>query len=155
MSDYSNKGTISQREDGTWGYILNIVVGDRRTQRKRLGLATEQEAIDGLEGLRKELREGTLSIGDGIGVNDWGLRPGSGNRPWVERAACRGMDTKIFFPGRGESNNEALAICKGCPVKKKCLDWRMENCTVGSGFDYGIWGGTTGKGRARLRGWKT
>src|SRR5690242_7543816 len=44
---------------------------------------------------------------------------------WVERAACRGLDTELFFPGRGQSIDELRAICQPCPVRTDCLAWSL------------------------------
>jgi WhiB family transcriptional regulator, redox-sensing transcriptional regulator len=63
------------------------------------------------------------------------------------------MDTNMWFPGRGESYKEALAICKTCPVSKQCLEWRMDTCSAGTAADDGIWGGLTANDRHRLRGY--
>lgn len=65
---------------------------------------------------------------------------------WKDRANCIGVDTDLFFPGRGESNQRALAVCKGCEVRQACLDYAMAR-----GEKFGIWGGTSERQRRRLR----
>lgn len=65
---------------------------------------------------------------------------------WIEQANCRGVDPELFFPARGESVKKARAVCKGCVVRGKCLDYALVH-----GEKYGIWGGTTEKERRRLR----
>lgn len=67
-------------------------------------------------------------------------------RSWVDRAACAGMDTELFFPARGESTAEAKAVCRGCPVRAECLDDAVER-----GEKFGIWGGASKRERDRLR----
>lgn len=64
---------------------------------------------------------------------------------WRERAACRGIDTDLWYPTLGEPTAEACAICAGCPVRAECLD---EALSVPERF--GIWGGLTFKQRREL-----
>ncbi len=56
------------------------------------------------------------------------------------------MDPEIFFPERGEILHymEAILICEGCPVRSECLEANI-------GERVGIWGGTTGRERKRIR----
>lgn len=61
-------------------------------------------------------------------------------------AACRGLATSLFFPTTGESSSEAKAVCRGCPVRQKCIDFAVEN-----GEKFGIWGGLSEKERRRNR----
>ena len=52
-----------------------------------------------------------------------------------------------FFPGRGESSDEARAICEGCAVRKDCLSAALaagDSC-------WGVWGGLSNRGRRVLR----
>jgi WhiB family redox-sensing transcriptional regulator len=62
---------------------------------------------------------------------------------WRALAACRGMDTDIFYPeGRGRSlrAREAIAkeICGSCPVARQCRE-----SATGQPERFGIWGGLT------------
>lgn len=66
--------------------------------------------------------------------------------PWIEHAACLGMAGDLFFPGRGESTHEALAICRECPVRRECLDHAIANSE-----HWGIWGGMSERQRKRER----
>lgn len=61
---------------------------------------------------------------------------------WRARAACRGMNTAMFYPERGESTAEARAVCASCPVQQDCLDWALANNDT-----HGVWGGVSGRGR--------
>jgi WhiB family redox-sensing transcriptional regulator len=64
------------------------------------------------------------------------------------QAACKGMDTNIFYSGMsGRYANEltAKAICVACPVRLQCLQQGLEN------EEYGIWGGTTELERKAMR----
>ena len=79
---------------------------------------------------------------------------------WMRDAACRDMDTEVFFPVRGSRDaadesvtrqvEYAKTICRGCPVLDACrayilsVDLRYEN-------DFGIWGGLTPEERHRQR----
>jgi WhiB family transcriptional regulator, redox-sensing transcriptional regulator len=67
-------------------------------------------------------------------------------RAWTARAACRGLDTEIFYPATSEEEAEALAVCATCPVRAQCLEYALRNREAN-----GIWGGTTPEGRRRLR----
>lgn len=71
---------------------------------------------------------------------------------WRARAACRGMDTAIFFPdiqGPGAPTNAAVAaaraVCDRCPVRDECLRFALVNRERD-----GVWGGTSPSER-RLR----
>ena len=56
------------------------------------------------------------------------------------------MDPEVFFPLRGATMQyqEALEICSGCPVRGECLQANLDE-------PVGIWGGTTGRQRKRIR----
>lgn len=64
-------------------------------------------------------------------------------RDWIKDAACRGMDTNIFFPERGDTASVRLAksICNGCKVQQQCR-------TYGDMERFGFWGGESVRGRA-------
>ena len=65
---------------------------------------------------------------------------------WQYRAACRGADLTVFFPGRGESAEPARQICAGCPLRQPCLDYALSH-----GITHGIWGGLAERDRRVLR----
>ena len=65
---------------------------------------------------------------------------------WRYRAACRGADLDVFFPGRGESAEPARQVCAGCPVREPCLEFALSH-----GITHGIWGGLTERDRRALR----
>jgi Transcription factor WhiB len=77
-------------------------------------------------------------------------------RSWMDRALCRGMPTKVFFPprspllGRPPSDDvraaweHAKTICDQCPVLAQC-----RRDTLGE--EYGVWGGLDEGQRARRR----
>ena len=65
---------------------------------------------------------------------------------WKELGNCKGVDTDLFFPVRGQSTEEAKATCKGCAVKVDCLEFALI-----SGEKVGVWGGKSEKERRRMR----
>ncbi len=65
---------------------------------------------------------------------------------WRDRAACRGADLGVFFPGRGQSAEPARQICARCPVRQPCLDYALSR-----GIAHGIWGGLSERNRRPLR----
>jgi WhiB family transcriptional regulator, redox-sensing transcriptional regulator len=42
---------------------------------------------------------------------------------WSRRAACRGMDTDLFHKTGERLRNQAISVCRTCPVKPDCLAW--------------------------------
>lgn len=66
-------------------------------------------------------------------------------RPW---AACADQDTDLFFPAAGASRSarRAREVCGSCPVQRQCLAYALE-----ADVRHGIWGGTTGEERRRIR----
>jgi Transcription factor WhiB len=52
------------------------------------------------------------------------------------RPACRDADPDVFFPGPGESDAAAKAICAACPVRLTCLAIAITNRERA-----GVWGG--------------
>jgi WhiB family redox-sensing transcriptional regulator len=68
------------------------------------------------------------------------------NLEWRRRAACRGSDLGLFFPGRGESAEPARQVCARCPVRQPCLDY-----AIGHAITHGVWGGLAERERRPLR----
>lgn len=67
---------------------------------------------------------------------------------WHAEAACRGVGSATFFPGRGEPHSRAHALCAGCPVRAACLEAALATTGVD---DVGIWAGTTTRDRTQMR----
>lgn len=44
------------------------------------------------------------------------------NLRWYTEAACKGVDTNIFFGGTAASNKEATKYCNQCPIRAECLE---------------------------------
>lgn len=62
---------------------------------------------------------------------------------WQLQAACRGMDTEVFFhpdnergPRRAAREAAAKAVCARCPVIRQCAEHALRVREP-----YGIWGG--------------
>ncbi|HTJ74847.1 MAG TPA: WhiB family transcriptional regulator [Acidimicrobiales bacterium] len=65
---------------------------------------------------------------------------------WRQDAACRDMDTAIFFPETEEAAAAAKAVCATCPVREACLQFALVTRQ-----DDGVWGGLDENERRRLR----
>ena len=71
---------------------------------------------------------------------------------WQRHAACRGMNSEVFFhpdgerdPRRSERVEVAARICAGCAVREPCRDWARRVAEP-----YGVWGGLSEDERAAL-----
>jgi len=78
------------------------------------------------------------------------VSPENGEREWVRLAACRGMDTDVFFPSRGERKKarEAIRICESCDVRVHCLVDALE--TEPAGYSQGVRGGVLARRRTKM-----
>ena len=65
---------------------------------------------------------------------------------WREKAACRDLDTGMFFPDSESDAGPALEVCGACPVRMECLEWALATRQHD-----GIWGGATETERKRIR----
>lgn len=70
---------------------------------------------------------------------------------WRHRAGFTREDPELFFPigATGPAllqTAEAKAVCRRCLVLTECLDWAL-----GSGQDFGVWGGMSEDERRALR----
>jgi len=68
------------------------------------------------------------------------------DRDWITAAACRGLDTALFFPERGAPVNYIRDICRSCPVAQQCLDYALR-----MGDHHGMWGGASERDRRAIR----
>jgi len=63
---------------------------------------------------------------------------------WMKKAACRGLNTDLFFPGSIDGNRScdihplAQLTCSGCSVRSECLGYALSIRTT-----EGNWAGTT------------
>lgn len=68
---------------------------------------------------------------------------------WVDRAACNGLDTELFYDTHNRAQAAAKAVCARCPVQAECHDaWVAMDRYARS---HGIWFGTTPYERERGR----
>ena len=71
---------------------------------------------------------------------------------WMDDAACIGSEV-TFFEGEGRGRpkanylSAAQKICQGCPVRKDCLTFALDNK-----LGYGVWGGKTPAQRRKILG---
>jgi WhiB family redox-sensing transcriptional regulator len=65
---------------------------------------------------------------------------------WRLDAACRDLDTAVFFPETAEEVAAAKAVCATCPVREACLDFALITRQ-----DDGVWGGLDENERRRVR----
>ena len=76
--------------------------------------------------------------------NSEGHPRGMANETWQLRAACRGPETRVFFPpasgerrdDRERRETKAKVICSQCSVQTECLDYALSIREP-----HGIWGG--------------
>lgn len=61
------------------------------------------------------------------------------------RARCRGADPDLFSPQPWQDSEPARSICRRCPVRAECLSYALEHNL------HGIWGGTSGNQRTKLK----
>lgn len=64
---------------------------------------------------------------------------------WTAEAACKGHDTDLWYPTRGDDSPRAKVICLRCPVQAECLDHALRHETNG------IWAATSEKERRKIR----
>lgn len=67
------------------------------------------------------------------------------NSSWSARAACHGIDPRIFFPADDDDAGAAKAVCAECVVREPCLEYAL-----GSREREGVWGGRTERERRRI-----
>jgi WhiB family redox-sensing transcriptional regulator len=65
---------------------------------------------------------------------------------WKLKAACRDLDTSLFFPDSEADAAPAQEVCAGCPVRAECLEFALATRQHD-----GVWGGLTETERRRLR----
>lgn len=71
---------------------------------------------------------------------------------WMYDAACRHLDTNIFFPDPEHTAHAAHAaqaaqrICAKCPVRDACAAYALDQHEL-----RGVWGGLTERDRRRIR----
>lgn len=80
--------------------------------------------------------------------------PLAGLWEWQLRAACRGMDSTLFFHPDGEHTTAkaqriaaAKQVCRSCPAIESCRTYALDTREP-----YGIWGGLSETDRANVLG---
>lgn len=63
----------------------------------------------------------------------------------MNKAACAYVDPELFFPSTTWEAQQAKRICGSCPLRGECLRYALDNRE-----EYGIWGGTAPRQRAKL-----
>ncbi|MGI8755314.1 MAG: WhiB family transcriptional regulator [Acidimicrobiales bacterium] len=76
------------------------------------------------------------------------IRAWIGRPSWHRRAACRGVDTTVFFPVLGGNYARARAVCARCPTAGPCLAGAL---ALDPADDDGFRGGLTARERRELR----
>ena len=69
------------------------------------------------------------------------LRPG-----WMRDALCREYPGHWWFPEQGESNANAVEVCRRCAVRAECLAYAHAEH-----LDHGVWGATSARQRVADR----
>ncbi|MFD7778835.1 WhiB family transcriptional regulator [Streptomyces sp. NPDC059753] len=69
---------------------------------------------------------------------------GSEQENWAVRAVCRTADPDELF-AEGAAQNQAKALCFGCPVRTECLAHALDHR-----IEHGVWGGVTERERRAL-----
>lgn len=67
-------------------------------------------------------------------------------QPWIDQAACNGLNPDLFFPEKGQTSGPARRVCASCPVAAECLDMALEQ-----NLQFGIFGGMSARERRRER----
>jgi WhiB family redox-sensing transcriptional regulator len=65
--------------------------------------------------------------------------------PFLDDAACRGLDPELFYAEGAAAIAHAKSLCSICPVQTACLDWAVQR------EEFGVWGGTTARERSAMR----
>ena len=65
--------------------------------------------------------------------------------PFLQEAACEGLDPELFYAESGAAILRAKALCARCPAREECLEWAIRR------EEFGVWGGTTARERAAMR----
>lgn len=67
---------------------------------------------------------------------------------WHERANCRGVNPRLFFPEKDDNATRlhAKQVCKPCEVRAECLAYAIEAMEP-----FGVWGGAGPTERRDMR----
>jgi hypothetical protein len=76
-------------------------------------------------------------------------QPARSDTTWMDDARCRPLQPEVkgrFHSGEPLDTEWAKHFCHTCPVQGPCLQWALTHHE-----DDGVWGGTSGRERRRLR----
>ncbi|MCB1272745.1 MAG: WhiB family transcriptional regulator [Microthrixaceae bacterium] len=73
------------------------------------------------------------------------MTPPTNAPAWAASAACKGLDSTIFYPATDEEADAAKEVCGVCPVQETCLEHAIEHREHN-----GVWGGATERERQRI-----
>ncbi|MHB8513255.1 MAG: WhiB family transcriptional regulator [Actinomycetota bacterium] len=65
--------------------------------------------------------------------------------PFLDNAACEGLDPELFYAEGGQAIARAKSVCANCEARQRCLEWAIKR------EEFGVWGGTTARERASIR----
>jgi WhiB family transcriptional regulator, redox-sensing transcriptional regulator len=70
-----------------------------------------------------------------------------GDTSWVDKAKCKGQDTNIFFPERGDNRliDKAKSFCLNCEVVENCLSYAIRTEQT-----VGVWGNKSTRERSHM-----
>lgn len=65
---------------------------------------------------------------------------------WKLDGRCAETDPHLFFPDKGEDTTAARAVCAGCEVRLRCLEY-----AINTRERFGVWGGATERERRQIQ----
>lgn len=89
-----------------------------------------------------------MKVGAALGLARWEV-PHAEELDWQLHGACRGKDTRLFYPKAPHVEakaREAKKVCASCPVRLQCRAWALRE-----GEEHGVWGGLS---EAEREAWK-
>lgn len=69
---------------------------------------------------------------------------------WMNDALCAEIGVDPFFPESHENHQQAVQICRRCPVQTECLEHALKLEQSDAWNVLGIWGGLTPRQRRSL-----
>lgn len=64
---------------------------------------------------------------------------------WAQ-AICAQTDPEAFYPEKGGSTRAAKQVCRGCPIRRECLEDALARDER-----FGVWGGLSERERRQLQ----
>jgi WhiB family transcriptional regulator, redox-sensing transcriptional regulator len=86
-----------------------------------------------------------LQYSPAVTVTSGRNHPSTDDDHWRERAACLGIDPRVFYPADDDEAEQARAICEACAVRVECLEYALARREKD-----GVWGGATERDRRRI-----